>query len=253
MSPTPQVLAVANLKGGTGKTTCAVNLAAALARRGSRVLLLDFDPQGSATTWLRSPDSGSGIVEAMRVRDLAGVVANIGENLDLSPSGEVLAVAGAAMLGGAPLPTVLAETLAGSSLPYDFILIDCPPSAGPLVYNALAASTAVLVPVEASTLALGGLAQFETLVKGLSRVAPSLRVVGVQPARVGRTAHAREVLVVLARTYGPLLLPEIPDAVALRDAAAYHQSIFGYDPKHKAAQAFDATAAAIVERLTTNG
>lgn len=247
MTP-PPTLAVANLKGGTGKTTCAVNLAAALARRGRRVLLLDFDPQGSASSWLVGGDDGAAMVAALKARDLAGLPVPVAERLDLAPTGAALAVGGAAILGGEPLPTVLAETLAGSSLPYDFVMIDCPPSAGPLVYNALAASTGVVVPVEASNLALHGLAQFEALVRSLARVAPALRVVGVEPARVGRTAHARAVLAALGTTYGPLLLPEIPDAVALRDAELYRRSIFDHDPGHKAAAAFDATAAAIEER-----
>jgi chromosome partitioning protein len=237
-----RVIAVANLKGGTGKTTCSVNLAGSLAERGRKVLLVDFDPQASATVWVHETDDGSALVEGLRRRDLRGCEVATRAGFDLIPSGTALAVSGAAMLSGEPLPMALAESLEQLARAYDFVLIDCPPSAGALAYNALAASSGVLSPVEASQVALVGMAQFEGLVSQLRRIAPRLEIVGVQPARVGRTAHAREVVAVLEERYGELVYPAIPDTVVLKDAAANGQTIGQYDPRHKVSEIFRQTA-----------
>lgn len=248
---TVRVLSIANLKGGTGKTTCSVNLAAALVRRGRKVLLMDFDPQGSATVWLLGGmDSGEALVAALRDRSLSRAIVETSEGFDLVPSGAALAVSGSALLAGSPLPTILSETLEASRLPYDYVVIDCPPSAGALAYNALAAATGVLVPCEASRLALAGLAQFEGLIAQLTRVAPLLKIIGVQPAKVTRTVHGREVAEALGERYGELLTPAIPDAAAIRDSASYKASIFVYDPTHKAANLFSETAGMIEERFS---
>ena len=230
-------LAIGNAKGGTGKTSLAVNLAAALAEKGDSVLLVDFDPQGSSTVWLDVRSDGSDLVESLRVGKLCGMRL-VRKGIDLMPSGAQLATIGAPMLAGHPVPTKLKDALAGSNLSHKWVLIDCAPSVGPLVYNALAAADGVLVPCECSALALDGLADFENVIAAIRAINPSLTLVGVQPVRTNRTLHSKEALEILGSRYGKRLMEPVPDTVQMRDAAGSRKTIFELDLKSKAADSF---------------
>jgi chromosome partitioning protein len=245
-----KVIVFANAKGGTGKTTGAVNIASALADRGRRVLLLDFDGQASATWWLQRNREGAGLVAALEARDLRPVIRPVRDRLDLIPSGTELSIAGARFLE-ARERTELRETIKRSRLDYDFLLIDSGPSVGPLFFNPLCAAHGLVVPVEASAMALMGLAYFEEWVEYIrTEHNPSLELLGVQPFRTNRTVHSREVVQRLTERYGELLLPSVPETVLMRDASASRSSVFDQDAKHPAALALAATTDRILERYS---
>lgn len=226
-----QVLAVGNAKGGSGKTTAAVGLADALALKGLRVCLLDFDPQGSASLWLGVSSDGAGLVEGLRKGRLDGL-AEEGPGFDVIPAGAFLATDGAAYLAGRPAPTVLRSAI--KALDYDWLIIDCPPSLGSLVYNALCAATDVLVPCELSILALGGLAQYMELLEAMQDVNPGLRFAGVLPCRLNRTRHARMALEALHEQFPGKVFDPVPELVAVRDAVAMNLALSGYEPASRA-------------------
>jgi len=227
-------IAIGNAKGGVGKTTAAVNVGAALALAGRSVCLLDLDPQGSLSTWFNLT-GGDELVAGLRSRDLAGLPVAVRPGLDVIPGGKELALQGARILEDVE---TLRGVLALSGLRYDFLLIDCAPSMGPLVYNALAASTGVLVVCECSLLALAGLAQYEELLE-----AAGVKVVAVQPSRLVHTKHSQKALSTLKGRYKARLLPAVPETVLLRNAAVKGKTIFEVARTHAAALAFEAAAA----------
>ncbi len=243
-----RVLAVANAKGGVGKTTAAVNVSAALALAGHTVGLLDLDPQGSATDWLGGPPGGSVLASALKDGDLSGAFAPCDQH-----AGLFLASGGAAVsyhdlpLRKNGLPVALSSAIAAGRLPFAFLVLDCPPSAGDLLYNALAAASGVLIPCECSYMAVRGLAQFEQIVSAAEKLNPELDLFGVMPTRATRTTLSRQVEALLGERYGSKLLPTVPELVAVRDAAAAHQSIFTYAPDSKACGPFKETAVRLID------
>lgn len=241
------VLAVGNSKGGTGKTSTAVNLSHALALRGRSVLLLDFDPQASASVWLGRRSSGSDLVGALRRKSLEGLAVPVREGWDMIPSGPVLAIEGTPYLAGQQLPTALRSAIRSTRLAHDFLIVDCTPSVGPLVSNALAASDWVLVPCEARALALEGLADFELVIDALRELNQGLELLGVQPVRTNRTNHSREAVAILEERYGAKCLPSVPETIAMSDAVAARQSVLEVAPKSAAASAFDSLASHVLE------
>src|SRR6266545_1915376 len=177
------VYAVANQKGGVGKTTTAVNVAACLAQAGERVLLVDLDPQANATSGLGEQANGTSscdLLDGVPPSELARPTRF--ENLDLIPSKPDLA-------GRGDGERFLAETLAPAAESHSFVFVDCPPSLGPLTVNALAAANRVLVPVQAEYYALEGLSQLVNSLGAIRmRLNPSLALAGVILTMVdGRT------------------------------------------------------------------
>ena len=168
-----KVYAFANQKGGVGKTTTAVNLAACLAEAGERVLVVDLDPQGNATSGLGLDKSGTStadLLDGAPLGDLAKPTAF--PNLFLVPSKPELAGAAVELAGRDGSDRYLAESLAAAD-GFDFVLLDCPPSLGPLTVNALAAADRVIVPVQAEDYALEGLAHLVRSIDCISWVSPS--------------------------------------------------------------------------------
>ena len=239
------IYAIANQKGGVGKTTTAVNLATGLARKGKRILLIDLDPQANATYALLGAQELEATVYDLLLDTKAFDAVRQEtpeEGLDLLPADIDLAGAEVDLLSAIGGQTRLRAALGKLPHPYDYILIDTPPSLGLLTINALAAADAVLIPVSVSLFALKGLAQLnETITKvkaGLNQ--PSLRILGILPTLCDRTRASREVLETLRTHFGPeLMATTIPKNVTVEEAHGRGTSLFEYAPRAKGALAYD--------------
>jgi chromosome partitioning protein len=250
-----RVLVVANQKGGVGKTTTAVNLAGELARRGQRVLLIDHDPQGNATTSLGIAKRN---VEAtsydllMQIGDPAAAIIPTGrERLDLIPADEDLAGAAVELAGADRRERRLQESLGGLLASYDHVIIDAPPSLGLLTLNALCAADSVLIPLQCEFLALEGLAQLKgTLDRVRDGLNPSLRIIGVVMTMYdGRTNLAQQVVEEVQRHFPRLICRTlIPRSVRISEAPSYGKLIAEYDPLGRSAQAYAALADEVLQR-----
>ncbi len=250
------VVAFANQKGGVGKTTSAVNSAVSLARRGYRVLLIDTDPQGNATSSLGVDkvrvfrSAYDVLVDRMPVSE--AVVATERENLDLVASTPMLAGAEIELVEGDGRETRLREALEPLLPHYDVVLIDCPPSLGLLTVNALTAARSVVVPIQCEFLALEGLGQLMTTVDLVKRgLNPPLDVTGVLmtmfDARTRLSAHVVEEV----RRYFPhrMFGTVVPRSVRLAEAPSYGQAIVEYDPSSRGAEAYEAFVGELAARL----
>lgn len=202
-----RTLAIANQKGGSAKTTTSVNLAATLAEKARRVLLIDLDAQANATQWLRAETGGRGLLDvfsgAAQLIDI--VFPSSAPGVDMVGASSWLVGAEKALAGEVGAETLLRRELA--DLPaerWDYILIDCPPALGILTVNALTAAKELLIPVETHTLALNGLAQLmQTVELVRDRLNADLRVAGIVPCRVAsRTRHSQEVIEALHAKFG---------------------------------------------------
>lgn len=248
------VLAVVNHKGGTGKTTTAVNLAGALAELGRRVLVVDLDPQASATRWLAPPEPVPDFGDRpFRVLEgslpVSEAVVATAHGVDLLPANATLHQAARALAGEPASDAALRTAL--RSLPpdaYDLVLVDCPPHEGFLSANALLAATGLLIPVETRVLALEGLASLLAKVRRLGgRLGREISIAAVLACRLDRrTAHAPWVAEVV-REYVEAEFPGVPsltvrENVALSDAAAAREPIVRFRPRAAGAQDYRAVA-----------
>lgn len=247
-----RTIAIANQKGGSGKTTTSVNLAAALGEKGRRVLLLDLDPQHSATAWFGVNHGGKGIL-AIFTDDgnLADFVQAAGAaGVDLVPSSTWLVGVEKILAGEVGPETILRRQLARLAPDrWDYLLIDCPPTLGLLTINALAAVRELLVPVEAHVMALSGLAQLLRTVEVVrDRLNPDLHISGILACRVdARTRHAREVVEQLRERSGDLVYRTvIRENIRLAECPSFGQPITQYDPKSAGAADYRALAEEII-------
>ncbi len=250
--PFPRVLAVASQKGGAGKTSAVVNLAAALGELGRRVLVVDLDAQASASSYLGIRDGGRGLADLLMGNgNLADLVHNVDvSNVSAIPSSEWLTGAEKALAR----ETVGAEVILRGHverLPrlWHYVIIDTPPSLGPLTVNALAAAGEVLVPVAAQYMALAGLFQLlKTVDMVKERLNPRLRVSGVLACMVdARTRHSLDVVEELRKKYGDLVFRTvIRRNVRLEESPSFHKPITLYDPRSAGAEDFRALAAEVI-------
>ena len=248
-----RIYAIANQKGGVGKTTTAVNLAACLAEAGERCLIVDLDPQANATSGLGQRANGHSVVDlldGLPLRELT--ISSSLANLDLVPAKAELAAATvhlSALEGG---ERYLADALAGEATDsYGFVFLDCPPSFGPLTVNALAAADRVIVPVQAEYYALEGLSQLLgsiDLVK--RRLNPRLGVAGILLTMVdARTRLAEEVERELRSHFAELVFTTtVPRSVRLAEAPSHGLPAIAYDRRSAGSEAYWKVAMELVER-----
>ena len=257
-----KVIAVANQKGGVGKTTTAASLGVALARRGERVLLVDADPQGDLTSslgWKRADDLDVTLAAHLEAsaRDTelapdAGILHH-GEGVDLMPANIELAAADMELVTAMCREAALGDWLSKVKGGYDRVLIDCMPSLGMLTVNALAAADSVLIPVQAQYLPAKGMTQLvRTIARVKRKMNPGLAVEGVLLTLVdARTNLARDTEAQIRSEYGPRLRvfkTKVPAAVTAAETSAFGESIFAYDGRGKVAAAYEALAGEVAGR-----
>jgi chromosome partitioning protein len=246
-----KVYAFANQKGGVGKTTSAINLAACLAEAGERALVIDLDPQANATSGLGMRANGASSYDLLDGAPLAELAKPTRwENLFLVPSRPELAGAAVELSQREGGDRYLAQALADVE-GYDFVLLDCPPSLGPLTVNALAAADRVVVPVQAEYYALEGLAQLVQsidLVK--SRLNPKLAIAGVLITMAdSRTTLARDVEREVRSHFGALVFREVvPRSVRVAEAPSHGMPVTHYERRSRGADAYWKVAMELVER-----
>ena len=247
-----RVYALANQKGGVGKTTTAINLAACLAEAGERTLVVDLDPQANATSGLGERANGTSSLDLLDGVPLPKLAKPTRfARLDVVPAKPELAGAAVELGRRSDGERYLAESLVGASADYAFVFVDCPPSLGPLTVNALAAADRVLVPVQAEYYALEGLAQLVGSVELVrSRLNPKLALGGVLLTMVdGRTRLAADVAAEVRRHFGELVFRTvIPRAVRLAEAPSHGLPVTHSDRRSPGAEAYWKVAMELVER-----
>lgn len=251
-----RIIALCNQKGGVGKTTTTINLGAALAEYGRRVLVVDFDPQGAAsvglgvnpheldrTVYTLLMERGVGIADVVRRTAVEG--------LDVLPANIDLSAAEVQLVGEVARESVLARALRPAEAEYDVVLIDCQPSLGLLTVNALTAAHGVLIPLECEFFALRGVALLiETVEKVRDRLNPRLRIDGILGTMHDpRTLHSREVLARVREAFGDQLLHTvIGRTVKFPDSSVAAEPITTYAPGHAGAAAYRQLARELVAR-----
>ncbi len=251
-----RIIAMCNQKGGVGKTTTTINLGAALAEYGRRVLVVDFDPQGAASVGLgiNTLDMEETVYTLLmdtRRDPHRAIVPSAVPGLDVLPANIDLSAAEVQLVNEVARESALARVLRGVSDEYDVILIDCQPSLGLLTVNALTAAHGVVVPVEAEFFALRGVALLvETIETVRDRINPRLKIDGIVATMVDtRTLHSREVLQRLDEAFGDLVFTtRIHRTVKFPDASVATEPITSYAPNHPGAQAYRRLARELVAR-----
>lgn len=247
------IIAIINQKGGSAKTTTAVNLGATLTENGKRVLLIDVDPQGSSSKWLRCSNAEKGIYNVFtentcisdNIRDTSI------EGLNIIPSSQWLIGIEKALASEVGAETILRRKLNELQGKWDYILIDCPPALGLLSLNALVAANEILVPLETRVMALDGLAQLlKTVEMVKDRLNPDLKINGIIPCRVDkRTRLSMDVIDELKKRFNGMVYETcIRETVKLAECPSFGQPITIYDTKSPGAEDYRTLAKEVITR-----
>ncbi len=247
-----KTIAIVNQKGGVGKTTSCINLAAALTALGKKILVCDFDPQGNATSGLGVDKTASPNVYDLLVSDADPLKAVVPTKYgDVLPSNKALAGAGIEMIGIDDREMLLKKALDTLADRYDFILIDCPPSLELLTVNALCAAGSLLVPVQCEYYALEGLSDLLATVRLVKRrLNPTLTMEGVLLTMFdSRTNLSLQVAEEVKRHFpGQVYATVIPRNVRLSEAPSHGKPISAYDPYSRGAEAYKLLAEEMIAR-----
>jgi chromosome partitioning protein len=246
-----RTIAVANQKGGVGKTTTTLTLGAALVERGRSVLLVDLDPQSSLTIALGVDAEGNSLYEVLgsttpgtkAIRDIAHQIA---PGFFLAPSDIALSRSEAGLMVRLGRESVLKKAF--QNVRFDYVLIDCLPSLGILTINALVAADEVLIPTSCEYLALRGIALFYQTLHEVRSINPDLKVLGILPTFFdGRLVHARDVLGAMQERGLPVLDVQVGRSVRFAEASLAGESILTYASDHPGATAYRKLAAIVDE------
>lgn len=251
-----EIIVFANQKGGVGKTTTAVNTSIMLARRGLRVLVIDLDPQGNATSSLGVDKQSleystyDAIMDPFEIS--RAIHRGVRANLDILPSTPALAAAEVDLVGIVHREHQLKRALSSVGDSYDIAIIDAPPSLGLLTVNGLTAAGHVVVPIQCEFLALEGVSQLITSIDLIRRqLNPGLDLLGVVMTMFDGRTNLSTMVVEEVRRFFPdrIFTNVIPRSVRLAEAPSYGQGIAEYDPSSRGGVAYEAFADEFVQRL----
>lgn len=248
-----RIITIANQKGGCAKTTTVVNLAAALAELGHKVLVIDLDPQANASQWLGAETIPEGAFRLLTEDDDPDTLwsASKTDNIDIIAASQSLANTEKALAGKMAIDSILRRRLVKlDQNRWDFVLLDTPPTLGIITLNALVACRELLIPVTTHVLTLAGVAQMMKLVRDAKEVLnPELEILGFVATRVNiRTRHSKDVLNALTERFGSKVFKSlIRENVRLAEAPSFRQSILAYDSKSSASQDYRDLAREVVK------
>ncbi len=249
-----KIISIINQKGGVGKTTTAVNLAAYLADKGKKTLLIDEDSQGNSTSGLSDGVKFQGNLYDVLLNDQPveeAIVKTALKKLFLLPASIDLAGAEIEIAGLSERETLLKRKIEALKDSYDYILIDCPPSLGLMTLNALVASDSIIIPIQAEFYALEGLSQLVKTVQIVGRkLNPSLHILGIVLTMFdGRTNLSIQVAEEVKKYFGSKVFKTvIPRSVKLSEAPSFGESILTYAPKSKGAEAYKKLCREVLKR-----
>lgn len=246
-----QIVAVVNQKGGVGKTTTAVNLTAALAQQGARVLLCDFDPQANATSGMGVDKTRPGVYDVLINNTPVQSAVCHTEFGDLLPSGASLAGAAVELIGLPQREYQLRRILQPLRAQYDYIFVDCPPSLELLTLNGICAADSILVPVQCEYFALEGLSDLMATMRAVKRrLNPQISIFGVLLTMFdGRTNFSNQVAAEVRRHFpGKVYHTVIPRNVRLAEAPSHGLPVTSYDRSSRGAAAYTALAEEILRK-----
>ena len=250
-----RIISLSNQKGGVGKTTTAINLSAALAEYGRKVLAIDFDPQGALSAGLGVPAHDVPTIYELMLGSVKdpreAIVETSVPNLHVIPANIDLSAAEVHLVNEVARESILARIIAKVSNDYDVVIIDCQPSLGLLTVNSLTAAHGVLIPLECEFFALRGVALLvETIDKVRDRLNPAIELDGILPTMYdARTLHSREVLERVVETFGDRVFETvIGRTVKFPDASVAGTPITTFAPEHQAAEAYRQLARELISR-----